>query len=553
MIIKPNEIRNNEEIETEICIIGAGTAGLTIAREFIDTSKNIVILESGGEEAGSVTNESTEGKNIGIPYYDLKDTRERAFGGSSHLWYYVPGLRSRGMDAIDFEKKDWIPYSGWPISKTDLDPYYKRAHKLLNLGPYTYRCEDWINPDEINYLQNEDEDGFRTTMFQFARRDIFYNNYYNDFKIAENVKVFIESTVLNIETTENAKEVTHLTVSLQNEFQFTVKAKYFILAAGGLENARLLLLSNTHAKQGLGNDNDLVGRFFMEHPHIWGKGYAGTYYPNEHEKFNSNEIYNFHYRNGTPLLGYLIFKEEVIRQNQLLNITFDLRGESVQYPARYSEGIAAIQNVLSNMKYGRINKEMFRELGKFFNNGTAVAYERMRRLVNGKVKKWNRYELEETGIIIKLMAEQAPNPDSRVILGDEHDLFRQRKIHLDWRLTDLDLESMKKSMEILNTSLQKKGLGYIDVHLNTDLSDMAQKIHGGFHHMGTTRMHEDHTMGVVDKDCKMHGTHNLFVAGSSVFPTVGYANPTLTIAALAIRLADHLKKEKFAQNITRAI
>ena len=182
MIIKPNEIRNNEEIETEICIIGAGTAGLTIAREFIDTSKNIVILESGGEEAGSVTNESTEGKNIGIPYYDLKDTRERAFGGSSHLWYYVPGLRSRGMDAIDFEKKDWIPYSGWPISKTDLDPYYKRAHKLLNLGPYTYRCEDWINPDEINYLQNEDEDGFRTTMFQFARRDIFYNNYYNDFK-----------------------------------------------------------------------------------------------------------------------------------------------------------------------------------------------------------------------------------------------------------------------------------------------------------------------------------------------------------------------------------
>jgi len=196
---------------------------------------------------------------------------------------------------------------------------------------------------------------------------------------------------------------------------------------------------------------------------------------------------------------------------------------------------------------------MFRELGKFFNNGTAVAYERMRRLVNGKVKKWNRYELEETGIIIKLMAEQAPNPDSRVILGDEHDLFRQRKIHLDWRLTDLDLESMKKSMEILNTSLQKKGLGYIDVHLNTDLSDMAQKIHGGFHHMGTTRMHEDHTMGVVDKDCKMHGTHNLFVAGSSVFPTVGYANPTLTIAALAIRLADHLKKEKFAQNITRAI
>ena len=551
MIIKPNEIRNNEEIESEICVIGAGTAGLTIAREFIDTSTNVVILESGGDKPDSTTKELIEGKNIGLSYYDLKETRERAFGGSSHLWYYVPGLRSRGLDAIDFEKKDWIPYSGWPISKTDLDPYYERAHKLFKLGPYTYRYESWINPDEHNYLRNKEEDVFKTTMFQFARKDIFYNDYYNAFEKSENVKVFLESTVLNIETTENSQEVTHLTVSVKNELQFTVKSRNFILAAGGLENARLLLLSNMHAKQGLGNDYDLVGRFFMEHPHIWGQGHAGTYYPDELEKFNSNEIYNFHYRNGIPLLGYLIFKEEVIRHNKLLNITFDFRGESIQFPARYSEGVAAIRNVLSNMKHGRINKEMFRELGEFFCNGTAVAYECMRRLVNGQVKNWNRYGLEETGIIVKLMAEQAPNPDSRVVLGDEYDLFHQRNIHLDWRLTDLDLESMKRSMDILNKSLQKKGLGYIDLHLNTDLSDMARKIYGGYHHMGTTRMHDDHTMGVVDKDCKLHGTHNLFVAGSSVFPTVGYANPTVTIAALAIRLADHLKKTIFSENIAK--
>lgn len=553
MIIKPTEIGNNQEIETDICIIGAGTAGLTIAKEFINTSKSVVVLESGGKEPGSESNESTEGKNIGVPYYDLKDTRERAFGGSSHLWYYVPGLRLRGMDAIDFEKKDWIPYSGWPLSKSDLDPYYEKAHRLFKIGPYTYRYEDWIEPGEHNYLESGEEDLFKTTMFQFARKDIFYNDYLNDFKNAENVKIFLESTVLKIETTENAKEVERLSVSIQNDIQFSVKANCYIIAAGGLENARLLLLSNNHANQGLGNDKDLVGRFFMEHPHMWGKGVVGTYYPTESEKFNPNDIYHFHYRNGTSLLGYLIFKDEVIRQNKLLNITFGMRGESLQYPAGYQEGVAALRNALSNMKHGRINKEMINELGKFFNNGTAVVYESIRKLVNGQVEKWNRLGLEETGIYINLMAEQAPNPDSRVILGDERDRFGQRKIQLDWRLTDLDLESMKKSLEILNTNLQKKGLGYIDIYVNTDLEDMAPNIHGGYHHMGTTRMHEDPTLGVVNEHCKIHGTHNLFVAGSSVFPTVGYANPTLTIVALAIRLADHLKKTTFSRSISKAI
>lgn len=542
MIIKPNEIGNNQKLESDICIIGAGTAGLTVAKEFIGTSKSVIILESGGEEPSAESDDLTSGKNIGVPYYDIKDTRARAFGGSSHLWYYVPGLRLRGMDAIDFEQKEWIPYSGWPISKEDLDPYYERAHQLFKLGPYSYKSEDWIDSDEYNYLSSENGDIFETTMFHFARKDIFYNDYYSDFENAENIKVFLKSTVLGIETTENAKEVTHLTVAAEHDVRFTVKANYFILAAGALENPRLLLLSDTHEKKGLGNANDLVGRFFMEHPHIWGKDAVGTYYPSQSDKFNSNEIYHFHYRKGKPVLGYLILKDEVIKQNELLNITFGMRGESLQYPAGYQEGVAALRNALSNIKHGRINKEMAREIGSFFNNGVSVVYEGIRRLFNGKIDKWDRYGLEETGITINLMAEQAPNPESRVMLGEERDRFGQRKIELDWKLTELDLMSMKKSLQILGTNIQEKGIGYIDNRLNMDKEEMYSRIKGGYHHMGTTRMHEDPSLGVVDENCRLHGTENLFIAGSSVFPTSGYANPTLTIGALSIRLADYLKK-----------
>ena len=542
MITKPNEISADEEIHCDICIIGSGVAGLTVAREFMNTDKNIVVLESGDLKPNSDINDLISGENVGIPYYDIKDTRTRALGGSAHLWFYVPGLRLRRMDRIDFEKKDWIPYSGWPITKKDLDPYYESAHKLLKIGPYNYDVKDWIEPDEHNYLQTEESDSFKTTMFQFARKDVFYNDYYDDFDKADNIKVLLNSTVLNIDTTENSKEVTHLTVSAQNEFEFKVKANNFILAAGGLENPRLLLLSNDHAKRGLGNNHGLVGRFFMEHPHIWGNNAVGTYYPSESEKFNANEIYHFHYRKGHPVLGYLIFNDEILKKHKLLNITFGIRGESIKRPAGYQEGKSALRNVLSNIKHGRIGKDMIRELSSFFSHGTVVLYEGLRNAVNGKVDRWDRFGVEETGISINLMSEQSPNPESRVLLGEERDHFGQRKMQLDWRLTDYDFESMKKSVDILNAALQEKGLGYVDNRLNTDKDTFIDKIKGGYHHMGTTRMHEDATLGVTDANCKIHGIRNLYIAGSSVFPTSGYANPTLTLAALSIRLAEHLKK-----------
>lgn len=556
MIIKPNEIGNDQEIEADICIVGAGIAGLTIAREFLNTKKEIIILESGGLTPGSSSDALTTGENIGFPYYNLENTRARAFGGTSHYWTVdikkeVNGVRLRGMDAIDFEKKDWVPYSGWPISKKDLDPYYEKAHKLFKIGSYSYDLKDWIEEGELNYLDTNEGNIFSTTIFQFARQDVFFNDYYPEFEDADNIRVFLNTTVLTIETTENTKEATSLIVSKPEGETFTVKARNFILAAGGLENPRLLLLSNRYSKNGLGNSNDLVGRFFMEHPHMWGRNAVGTYYPSNPYQFNKDGLYNLHYRNGTPVLGYLALKEHVIRKNKLLNATFEIRGSSQKYPAGSAEGVLALRKFLSRIKRKRFNKQTIDHLMTFGSKANVVLYEGFRKLLNGNIEEWDKYGFDDSGININLMAEQVPNPESRVQLGNECDKFGQRKLVLDWKLSEQDLLSMRKSLEIIDNNLQKNNLGYIDIKLKTDKPQ--KEIKGGFHHMGTTKMHENPDMGVVDANCKLHGTHNLYIAGSSVFPTVGYANPTLTIAALAIRLADHLKKVEGSRSRKMAI
>ena len=545
MFIDSSQLVNDEIIAGDICIIGAGIAGLTIAKEFMNTNKSVVVVESGDLKPDANPNKLISGKNIGLPYYDINETRARAFGGTSHLWHVdinreITGVRLRGMDSIDFEEKEWIPNSGWPISKKELDPFYERAHELFKIGPYSYKYKDWVEQGDSSIHYHMQESNIHTTFFQFARKNVFYKDYYHDFKNADNIRVFLNSTVLIINTTESAGKVTSLSVLAHEEIKFSIEAKNYILAAGGLENPRLLLLSNRHAKNGLGNDHDLVGRFFMEHPHVWGYKNVGTYYPDDPKRFNKNTIYNLHHRNGIPVLGYLSLNEDVIRQNKLLNLTLGIRGKTRKHPTGSIEAIRAFRRILSCVKRRKFHENFKKQIEVVNSDWNKAIYETFRRLVNGDVEKWNRYGLVESGININLMAEQSPNPHSRVMLADRVDKFGQKKIALNWQLTELDLISMRKSLEIFNKEFQKKKLGKIDINLESGAPPKALK--GGYHHMGTTRMHENPRYGVVDKNCRLHGTDNLYVAGSSVFPTCGYANPTLTIAALSVRLADYLKK-----------
>ena len=539
MFIDSNNL-GKSEIYSDICIIGAGVAGITIAREFLDLGTDVVVLESGNFDSESKVNSLNLGENNGLAYPDLQDARTRAFGGSSHDWHINANgesegkfVRLRSLDAIDFEKRDWVPYSGWPFSKSVLDPYYESAHKVFKIGPYRYDADFWQKENtrpELNFKGKK----VLTTTFQFGRKDVFYKDYKEELGRADNIRIYLNATALEIKINEYANHIDSIKTTSQNGKEFSVKSGIFILAMGGLENPRLMLLSNNRVKKGVGNQNDLVGRFFMEHPHLW----SGVYYPSSDSFFKKNDLYNIHFQGNLPVMGKLALSEDLMREEKILNNTV-----SLHYSARQAlrKPVRAIHEIKKSILQKRLDKSTIPNLIKIIGNAEIVFNKAIRKLSGVDCIEKYAKEYKYGGFLLNTMSEQSPDPESRVTLGREKDRLGQNRIKLNWKLNSSDIRSIRRFEEILDRELRKSSLGHLDIELENDT--IPEKIHGGYHHMGTTRMSMDPKRGVVDENCRVHGIDNLFIAGSSVFPTAGYANPTLTIVALAIKLAEHIKTQ----------
>ena len=528
---------------TDVCIAGAGVAGITLAREFLNAGFETCVVESGGLKPDKATQSLYYGENIGIPYYPLDTARGRFFGGTSHYWEIkLPaqgmGVRLRSLDPIDFEKRDWVPHSGWPFKKSHLDPFYERAHRFLGIGPYNFESRYWADPGSRPELRFEGG-RVKTTMFQFAVRDIFFKGFRDDIDRAPNIKTLLHGNVIDIETTPTGEKVTGFRVACLNGNTVKVKAKLYILAMGGLEIPRLLLLSNRVWRSGIGNANGLVGRFFMEHPHLW----TGHFVPASLSVSNALGLYALHRKNGTPVMGKITIDEKTLAEERLLNWVTSIHPDfklSHQYFLHHdTPGVTSYRELKKTLlNQGKLPADFFSHLTNVVVDGKSIARAAFRKF-SGTFKR--DFERSEHVAVCWLnpMVEQAPNPDSRVVLGEERDALGQRRINLDWRLTSLDTHTFTRAQEILDEELRRAGLGYLIIHTRFD--QVPRNIHGGWHHMGTTRMHNDPKQGVVDEQCRIHGVHNLFVAGASVFPTSGYANPVLTTVARVMRLADHVK------------
>ena len=504
MIADPKLFSEGKTFKTDVCIVGAGVAGITLAHELMGAGMRVCLLESGGLEPDRATQSLYWGENIGVPYYPLDVSRARFFGGSSNCWHVGIGgvnlgARLHPLEEMDFQERDWVPYSGWPFTKAHLDPYYERAHSICHIGPYDYSPGYWEDRALRPQLPFRGE-RVKTTIFQFIQREVFFQEYRKEIEKAENITSLINSNVIEIETDPAAQRVTGLKVACLNGVRYQVTAKLFILAAGAIEIPRLLLLSNRVQKTGLGNQHDLVGRFFMEHPHLW----SGVYIPADKKAFNSSGLYSVHIANDVPVMGKLTLSAEVLQRERLLNYAVSIHPKLCTVPAHQA---------------GRSHGD------------TGI-----------KKKIYNKFKRTRAikGFSLNHMSEQAPNPDSRVTLSDETDALGQKRVNLDWKLGPSDMRTILRAQEIIDEDLCRVGLGRLHIEMRDE--SIPANITGGWHHMGTTRMNNDPKKGVVDQDCRIHGISNLFIAGPSVFPTCGYANPVLTIIALAIRLGDHTKK-----------
>jgi len=536
MLIDARTLPDAHTIDADLCVVGGGVAGLTIAREFVGHDIDVCVLEQGGLEDEADAQRVNRGEVKGYPYWGLDYARHAQVGGASHRWGLTladgrKGARFRPLDPIDFEQREEIPFSGWPFSKAELAPYYDRAQALFQIGPDRYDVARWTVPQEE--LLFRECPSLQTVGFQYGPRTAFTDEYRETVERADNVTVFYHARALAVETNEAGRAVSHIRAATPSGTEMTVRARAFVLAMGGIENARLLLVSTgTHA-QGLGNHNDLVGRFFMEHLHFR----AGVLWPRE---FSRYPLYTPHDQDGTTVHGKLALRSDVLRRERLRNFCFSLSPTAHPYdPLPTSEAFEAARVTWSTLRRGYLPDAPWSKLWTLLTKSGALVQHLGTKLKEkmGEAPPLQAFSLHH-------FTEQAPNPDSRVRLSTRKmDRYGQPRARLDWRISDADVRDVLRGVELLKPEVERTDKWRLEL---TDYEQLPPPgIRGGFHHMGTTRMHDDPHRGVVNTDGRVHGVANLFVAGASVFPTGGYANPTFTIGALALRLADHLRDELY--------
>ena len=551
-MIDARHVADQDIIQTEVCIVGSGPAGLTLAQEFAGQDFRVCLLESGGLELpDEQTAALAEVENTGDFDQVFPDRRNRRFGGNSTYWGVQIGngqigLRHRPLDEVDFEQRDWMPHSGWPFDRNHLMPYYERAHQVCQMGAFAYDAADWADAESPPLPFQGDR--VTTHMFQFSRGDVFYEGSRQAIDQARNITTYLHANVVELETNETAQTVTRVKVACLNGKQFWVSAKVVVLAAGGVENTHLLLLSNQVQQQGLGNNYDRVGRFFMDHPLVHG----GIIIPADRQIFNRTALYDMRRVNGTPIMGGLALTDEVIRREQLLNLAAWIFPRSRRF--RSSKATDSLKELLKLRAFKAGAQKTLEHLGNVVSGlddiGASI-YDKVTRKPlpfwsNLSTGGWSHLQDKKDKVYgvfeVLHIAEQAPHADNRIVLSDRRDPLGRRRVQMQTHWHAEDIAQFKRGQEVLAEEIARAGLGRFVIE--RDENDMPILDTGGAsHHMGTTRMHVDPKLGVVDPECRVHGVSNLYIASSSVFPTGGYANPTLTIIALAIRVADRVKQQ----------
>jgi choline dehydrogenase-like flavoprotein len=466
----------DQAIGADVCVIGCGPAGITVASLLVAAGARVVALETGSQEASPEAAELAAGQATGpvIKDYDgyLAESRQFRVGGAGAGW----GSRGRmwciPFCPLDFERRDWVSDSGWPISAEELQPYADRVSAMLGLPPFARPV----------LLADSDQAGGEVLSYAYyypPDSGVFLRTF-GELVAGRRCTVLLGTTA--VELTRRRERVTAVRAVRADGSRCTVEADQFVLAAGGIESARMLLHDASLAGR---EPPPALGRYFMEHFHV----YAGKVSFPDASAWAEYLDTQIEPGTGHGWMRVLGLRASRQRRERLLNATVQLVGPP----------------------------------------GPGGAVD------------------------LLVRAEQEPNPLSRVELARERDRLGRPRARLTWLSTELDWDSVVRTASIVTECLERSFGARAELAIRADQpwpwppcgpggpAGSALPT-WGHHHMGTTRMHPDPEHGVVDADCRVHGTGNLFVASSSMFPTSGFANPTFTIAALAHRLAEHLTR-----------
>ena len=513
-----HDISDGSLLETEVAVVGAGPAGLTVARGLRQGGHEVLVLEAGGVE-------TSVDPDVGLveapdDVYDLRRSHFRGVGGSSTRWYRS-GWKARPLDPEDFEARAHVAESGWPIGLDSLWPDYEDAARICEIPGQRYEGSDW--PEIVAAKDLPGAPDLTYPLFQLGP-------YGNFLRLAEGLErggefeLLTGAKVVGIDH-EDGRFVRGLRAVGAGGRRFRVEAKCYVLANGGFDVPRLLLASS------LGNEHDLVGRYFQEHLQS-SAGYIVLDDPSRASRLGGT----MRLQDGTKHLVSLALSARTRAEHGLLGCVLWLA------PMDRAERSPAARAVDAFRGRWVVDQRLPHDWPE-------RAFDILRDprpLVRKLALKLGALSPERI-LSIDFEAESEPDANSRVVLTDERDAEGMPKATLQWKLSSKDRWSIRENQLRIGQALEAAGFG----RLVEPFGDERRSAHlgGAAHHMGTTRMHVSPEKGVVDPDARLHRCQNLWVAGSSVFPTSGAANPTLTIVALAHRLARHLNAELVPRSV----
>jgi choline dehydrogenase-like flavoprotein len=520
-----NPLEDGSSFTADVCIVGAGAAGITIAREFLGTRYKVVVLEGGGYDREAESQKLYESEIVGLPHVSVHDGRARVLGGTTTMW----GGQALRFDEFDFKERSWVPHSGWPILREALDPFYERAERVLHLGariPFQNLCNSFgveapaFDPSKL-YMECS----------RWSPKPNFGKTYRDELKSAPNITVLLHANATGIVTGQTGAAVERVEFKTLAGKRGIARARYYVICCGGIETARLLLASNTALPNGVGNQHDLVGRYFQEHIHM----NFGNILTKDRKRLQN--LFESFFVAGLKHAPLVTLAQRLQAEKCLLSIhglvVFDQLADS---------GVDAMKKLFRTM-VGR-SEANSAELRQLVGRTLASPGELFHLAYRLQVKK--RAGTPRRGpILFGAQCEMAPDPDSRVMLSETRDQLGMPRVRLNWRLGELERRTLSGYVKTLAGEFERLGLGFFDLKQVSFLDDpeaWVERAHDSAHHMGTTRMHEAPKYGVVDAQCQVHGTSNLYIGSSAVFPTSARSNPTLTLLALSIRIADRLKQ-----------
>ncbi|HWI82326.1 GMC family oxidoreductase [Ramlibacter sp.] len=548
MILDADTLDSNCCLHADVCIVGGGAAGISLALSLTGQGLSIILLESGRMHEHAPTQALYEGEVADERLHSPADKyRQRRLGGSTGIW----GGRSMPFDPLDFETRSHVPHSGWPISYEDLLPFYPQANALSEAGRFSYDADEALGGVAPPMVRGFASDVVRTNgLERFSCPTNFGTRYERRLRVAPDIQVLLGANCTAIRLALDGRSVREVAAATLAGKRFGVAARTTVLATGGLETARLLLASRDVATRGIGNEHDVVGRYYQCHI----AGNVGTLV------FNGRPQDVRHGYEVTPEGIYcrrrLAIAAAEQRRHGLANCVARLHFSRITDP-RHRNGVLSglfLSRKLISYEYGkRLHDGADPTLGLYARHLWNVMTDPVdtvaflthwatkRTLAQRKFpsvilrNRTNRFSLEMHG-------EQMPRADSRVTLTDKRDALGLPQLRIDWRYSPEDIASVRGTLDLIAQELARTGTGRLEYDADTLEADLLRFGAYGGHHVGTARMGTDPRTSVVNADCRVHSVNNLYVAGSAAFPTSSQANPTLTLIALSLRVGRHLSQ-----------